>query len=144
MTREDKGHYAEKHPGFGPVPEGLAEEIRGKAKDGEITCASAFQVAASLTLPPSEVGRAVDLMGLSIVRCQLGLFGYPGRSRVVEPAEDVPEDLRSAIQASLVDGKLPCAEAWRLAEVFGMGRLPLAGAAEALRVKISRCQLGAF
>ncbi len=144
MTRSDKDHYAEKHPDRGPVPKVLAEEIHRSSKDREITCAAAFEIAGALALAPSEVGKAIDLLGQTIVRCQLGLFGYPPRGRIVEAASDTPQELQTAIRGRLADGRLPCVEAWKLAEAFDVPRLALAEASEALRIKISRCQLGAF
>ncbi|GAH05694.1 unnamed protein product, partial [marine sediment metagenome] len=40
--------------------------------------------------------------------------------------------------------KLPCAEAFRLAEQFGVGKLEIRRICDAHNIRISNCQLGCF
>ncbi len=144
MTHLDKGKFAKKHPPERkPRPE-VAEAVRKRAEGGEIACAAAFAVAEECGATPAEVGLAIDLQEISIVKCQLGLFGYPPKRSIVEPAASVDPDLEAAIRAALVDGRLPCAEAWRIAADRGIGKMKVSEACEALGIKISSCQLGAF
>jgi len=56
-------------------PQSLEEALRRRAPGGRISCAAALAVADRLCLPPLEVGRACDRLGLKIVSCQLGCFG---------------------------------------------------------------------
>lgn len=125
----------------------LATALDGAAADKKITCADAERVAGKLELPLGEVGVALDARDLHIVKCQLGLFGF-GTSAphggVVRPAQDVAPDLEAAVRGALVDGRLPCAAAWAIAEKSGLGRIEVAEVCEALRIKIKPCQLGAF
>jgi len=52
--------------------------------------------------------------------------------------------LEEEMQASLVDGKLPCAEAFRIAKQFKVVPREVGDAANTLKIKISGCQLGCF
>jgi hypothetical protein len=52
--------------------------------------------------------------------------------------------LEEEIQASLVNGKLPCAEAFRLAKKVKVAPKEVGDAANRLNIKISSCQLGCF
>jgi len=72
---------AERHLGAGQAgepgaeSESLDEALRRKASGGRIGCAAALEVADRFRVPPLEVGRACDRLGLKIVFCQLGCFG---------------------------------------------------------------------
>jgi hypothetical protein len=125
----------------------LAKALADAAADGKVACADLEDVARSLGLPPAEVGAAMDALELSIVKCQLGLFGF-GTSRphggVAMPAPEVPDDLEREIRAALVDGRLPCLAAWEIADRRGVGRIEIGEACEALQIKVKPCQLGAF
>ncbi|UCC60005.1 MAG: hypothetical protein JSW38_13015 [Dehalococcoidia bacterium] len=52
--------------------------------------------------------------------------------------------LEEEIQASLVNGKLPCAEAFRLAKKVKVAPKDVGDTANRLNIKISSCQLGCF
>ena len=145
MTRNKIGHFAAKHPpGTTPAPQ-LAQALQCEARDGGIGCAAAHAIAASLALEPIVVGQAADLLELRIQRCQLGLFGYGAKAKQVAPAAEVSPALESVLrQAADPKGCLECTQAWQLAHRHGLARLALADACEALKIKIVRCQLGAF
>ena len=143
MARKDKGHFASKHPGAS-VKKEVAELLKKKKTDGALTCPLAFQAASELNLSPAEIGQAIDLLEIPLSKCQLGLFGYTPVSRIIQPAEAVPEDLEAAIRKSLSDGRLPCADAFRIAKEFKFAKIRVASACEKLKIKISACQLGAF
>ncbi|OPY06231.1 MAG: hypothetical protein A4E67_01575 [Syntrophaceae bacterium PtaB.Bin038] len=143
MARKDKGHFGAKHPGAS-VRKEVAELLKMKETDGAMPCPLAFQAAVELSLTPAEIGQAIDLLEIPISRCQLGLFGYSPVSRILQPAESVPEDLEAAIRTALSDGRLPCADAFRIARDFKLAKIRVSSACEKLRIKISACQLGAF
>ena len=144
MAHEDAGHYAAKHgAGTQPAPE-IAEAVRGKVKDGRITCAAVHKIAGNFKMTPAEVGVAVDLMEARLTRCQMGLFGYTPESRIVKPADGVSPELEGAIREALVDGRLPCLSSWEVAKRLGISKMDMSCACEALHIKISSCQLGAF
>ena len=56
----------------------------------------------------------------------------------------VDESLAQAIGAALMEGQLPCAEAFRIAEELKVRPAAVGQAADELGVRISRCQLGLF
>lgn len=56
----------------------------------------------------------------------------------------VDPDLAAAIQARLVEGNLPCARAFALAQARGVAPLLIGQTADVLQIHLSRCQLGLF
>jgi hypothetical protein len=109
-----------------------------------MTCPLAFQAASELNMTPAEIGQALDILEIPLSKCQLGLFGYSPVSRIIQPAESVAEDLEASIRAALSDGRLPCAEIFRIAGEFKLAKIRVSAACEKLKIRISACQLGAF
>jgi hypothetical protein len=124
--------------------EQVAAAIRGQLHEGMLRCAVAFRIAEELGVTPMEVGETADALGVRLSRCQLGLFGYGEQKSIVEPAEEVAPELEQAIREGLIEGRLPCAEAWAIAARFRMPKLHVTNAAEKLKFRIVQCQLGAF
>ncbi len=124
----------------------LEGAIRSALVEGKLSCAQAFVVAAKQRVEPIKIGEKVTQLGLRINRCQLGLFGYEkqGEKRIVKPEASVSESLKEAIQARLVEGRLPCRAAWEIAKEQGLSKLEVANAVEGLKLRISACQLGCF
>ncbi len=144
MTHEDSGHYAAKHPDD-TIDTDLADAIRDQADQGRISCTAAHAIAAAKACPPRQVGVNIDLLEYRINRCQLGLFGYAGpKGKAVEKSTSVAPDLEKAIRDSLQDDRIACEAAWEVAERFAIPRMAVAHACEALGIKVSNCQLGAF
>ena len=144
MTSENAGHYAAKHPPGTEADPRIAEMVDEKTVDGRITCAEAHAVATRLGVEPEQVGLAIDLAEKRISLCQLGLFGHGARRRIVAAAAVVDPELEQVIRAGLENGKLSCLRAWRIADTGGFPRIEVASACEALGIRISPCQLGAF
>ncbi len=144
MTENNREHFARKHPPGIKADPRIAEALKHKAKGNEISCAAAFSISHDLEVPPGEVGLAVDLSGIRLAKCQMGLFGYRPEKSVVKPAKTVSKEMEQAIRQELVKGKLPCRQAWDIAERFGIPKMKVASACETLGLKISSCQLGAF
>jgi|SRR5512136_2100540 len=144
MTHSDAGNYKAKHPSGVKVNEKIAQAIEKKTVDGKITCADAEIIAGTLQVTMGDVGVAVDLMEIRISRCQLGLFGYSPEKTIVKPADSVPGKLESSIREALVNDRLPCAAAWNIAAGFGISKMEVSAACEALKIKVKPCQLGAF
>jgi len=143
MARKDKGQFASKHPGA-TVKKEVADLLKKERVDGAMTCPLAFRAADELSLTPAEIGLALDILEIPISKCQLGLFGYTPVSRIIQPAESVPEDLEGAIRNALKDGRIACAETFRIAKEFKLAKIRVSSACEKLKIKISACQLGAF
>lgn len=118
--------------------------VAGKAVEGRLACAVAHSLARELGVSPAEVGQAADEAEVRLNRCQMGLFGYYPQKRIVVPAQTVDHHLEKAIRSALSNGRLACASAWEIAKQLGVARMEVAGACEAMGIKISACQLGAF
>ncbi len=143
MTHEDAGHYAKKHPGA-ELEEKIALRLRGKIANNSITCAEAHRIAGDLNEAPADVGTAVDLLEARIKKCQLGLFGYEKKKITTRPVDSISSEIRQSIEKALVDGRLPCAAAWRISENYKVAKIEIAAVCEKIKIKICSCQLGAF
>ena len=53
-------------------------------------------------------------------------------------------EIEKKIKASLVDGKLPCVVAFKIAEELKVGPRTVGDTANELSIKICTCQLGCF
>jgi hypothetical protein len=136
--------FSKKHSPDKKVNDQLARTVKARAPEGEIPCAVAFSIAEETNVSPAEVGFTLDVLGIRVIKCQLGLYGYKPNKRIVEPAEKVSPDLEKAIRAALTNSRLPCAAAWQIAERFGLRKMEVSSACETLGIKISACQLGSF
>lgn len=131
------------------MEESIVARIKALTKeDDRLPCVTAHQIAASLGVDPLQVGKVADELGVRIWACQMGLFGYGQKPlpeyRLVRPAESVPDDLAVDLRDAVVNGKLPCATAWAIADRYGLAYLEVANVAEALGLKVKPCQLGCF
>ena len=122
----------------------IAARIKESLTEGRLSCASAFKVARRLEVSPQEVGEVADELKVKIARCQLGLFGYGPAGKPLQPAQEVGEELQARIRGRAVEGELPCATAWDIAQELTMKRMDVAGAAESMGIRITQCQLGCF
>ena len=143
MSHQDTGHYAKKHPGK-KLDLQIAQAVKQKITDGKITCAAAHKVASELGIPPNEIGLAIDLLELRIIKCQLGLFGYGPQKRIVNPAKNISPQFKKAIMADLINNRLSCICSWEIAKKMGIAKIDVSAACEKLQIKISSCQIGAF
>jgi len=144
MAHEDAGHYAAKHPqGTEAAPE-INQKLQEKIIDGKVSCAAAHAIAVELNVAPKEVGIAIDLMEARIHKCQMGLFGYQPEKRMVKAAVNPSPEVEAAVNARLIDGRIACKKCWEIAEHLGKKKLDISRACEAMGVKITKCQLGAF
>ncbi len=127
----------------------IAERIKASLdKEGKLPCAVAFTIVDELGVTPAQVGEAANELDVRINKCQLGLFGYgpksSGNYKIVKAAETVDDGLAARLRDGLVEGKLPCAVAWVIADEMGLKKLEVSNAAERLGISISPCQLGCF
>ncbi len=144
MALKDK-----KIPAGRPVDTALAEAIRGRLIDGTVGCAAAFTLAKEKGIAPLSVGEAADSLGIHLSHCQLGLFGFPGHAKVWDSPgwkeANAPAGIEEAVRSALdPDGSLSCAAAWTVADRFHVARAQVDRFASRLKIKIKRCQLGAF
>jgi len=144
MTRSTQKPFFEKHGADQKPEDFIQKEILKRIKGEAIACAVAFDIADRLNVSPDRIGRSADLMNIRLAKCQLGLFGYPAKNKIVEPAADIDPALSDAIRADLLDDRLPCRMAWEIAVRFGVSKMTVSSACETLGIKIKPCQLGAF
>ena len=136
--------FSDKHGPAASVDDSITDKVLANAKEGELACAVAFKIAAELKIQPAEVGKAVDLLDIRLIKCQLGLFGYKPEKKIVKAKFAEDPDLEKAIRAALSGEKLACREAWDIARRFQIPKMAVSNACEALKIKIKPCQLGAF
>jgi len=122
----------------------IEAEILKRAKNNELPCAVAFEIAADLEITADSVGISADLINFRLTKCQLGLFGYHPKKKIVKSLSPVDPDLETAIMDARTNDILPCKSAWNIASRFNIRKMTVSGACEALKVKIKPCQLGAF
>jgi len=138
------GRYRKKHPRAEMPDERLVKAVKEKAKDGEIPCAVAHALAKELGVSPEQIGFTMDMLEIPIVKCQLGLFGYKDKKKIVKPKSEISEELKNHIYMNLEQGRLSCKKAWEIAKKLNIGKMEVASACETLGIKITKCQLGAF
>lgn len=144
MADTDRGHYARKHPADRKADQKVADAVKGKMSNNEVSCASAFSIVDALNVTPEEVGFTIDFLEITLVKCQLGLYGYHPKKKIIDPADSVSQSLEEALQKALVNGRLSCASAWEIAEDQSLQKMEVSSACETLNIKITPCQLGAF
>ena len=144
MAHADKGKYAQKHSQDIRVEDSLKQEVRQVAKENNVACSIAEEVAGRKAVSLGDVGIALDILNINITECQLGLFGYKPQKKIVQPAKDVAPDLKKAINDAVSDDRLSCASSWAIAKQLKLPRMKVSAACEALKIRIKPCQLGAF
>ncbi len=128
------------------MTDAVRERLAPFRDKGKIPCARACAIAETCALPTASVGRAADGEGIRISECQLGLFGYEayGEKRWTRRLMSVPATLEAEVRGACIEGCLPCARAWRVADDRGLPRLLVGSIAETLDIRVSSCQLGCF
>lgn len=144
MSCDSRSSFSSKHEAGSRVDPVIRQQLEAHAKNGEISCAVAFEVARICGTSPDKIGKNADLMELRLVKCQMGLFGYHPEKKKVTPSSEPDESVRNEISAHLIDGKLPCKSAWEIASRLNMRKMQISSVCETLGIKISNCQLGAF
>ena len=126
----------------------MRDQINAALVDGRLPCLSAFDIAARAAVTPLAVGQEADVMDVRVSHCQLGLFGYGdkrlGLHRIVRAPATLHTALGAALGAAATDGRVTCQELWQIAAELSLPRLAVSGGAEALNLKVVRCQLGCF
>ena len=122
----------------------IMDKLQKTAKDNELSCAVAFQIAKDIQADPADIGKTADLLNIRLAKCQLGLFGYKPEKKIVKPEPNVDPEIEESLRKELADGKLSCENAWAVASRHNIPKLKVGNICEALGIKIGKCQLGAF
>lgn len=124
--------------------ENITEILKQAAADNKITCAQAFAISQKQSVFPDLLGVAMNEAKIRICECQMGLFGCGSGNKAVKPAESVSAELEDLIFSYLADGRLECQAAWNIAAELKIRKIDVASACESMKIKINKCQLGAF
>jgi hypothetical protein len=122
----------------------LLNAIKARLQSGKLPCAVAFDIAKQKQIPLHEVGQMANTEGIRLSKCQLGLFGYPPKNKIIKALEAIEPELEQAIKDTQKDNVIQCPEIWEIAQKLGMRKLHVSCACETLNLKIKVCQLGAF
>jgi hypothetical protein len=147
MTHEDAGHFAAKHPADSALDEKIAEAVRTNSPNGKLACSNASRIADELGIPMAKVGITADLTETKIDKCMLGLFGHNSdhvHGKLVDANKSVDAQMKSEILGAAKDGGIGCDACWAIADKLKVLKMSVASSCDAMEVKISSCQLGAF
>lgn len=122
----------------------ITERINASLIEGKLPCPIAFKAARDLEVSLGAVGGKADELGIRIIDCQLGCFGSKKATHEELKDMQISPPVAEAIQASLVNGKIPCATAHELARKLKIGRRKVGDTASKLNIRVSDCQLGCF
>ncbi|MEW6188502.1 MAG: hypothetical protein AB1466_00080 [Actinomycetota bacterium] len=56
------------------VSDKVEKAVKEEAREGKISCSQARKLSEKLKVPPIEVGRAANRLGIKIYGCELGCF----------------------------------------------------------------------
>ena len=144
MSKNKKQPFSKKHdPDLRPDP-GVEKELKKQAKGNEISCTQAFAIAKSLNVEPQEVGRTADLMDISLMKCQMGIFGFKPNNKIIKAEDTTDQSLKDALIGSVENNRLSCKKAWQIANQFNISKLKVCNVSQANGIQIGGCQLGAF
>ena len=124
--------------------ETIIDILKQASADNKITCAQAFAISQKQCIFPDLLGVAMNEAGIKICKCQMGLFGCGSGNKTVKPAENISGELEDLIFTYITDARLGCQEAWDIASELKIRKIDVASACEKLKIKINKCQLGAF
>ena len=147
MTHLNAGNYAGKHSKSPHLDPRISAALKTVIKDGRLSCSNAHRVAGWLEVDPADVGIVADLMEVKVDKCMLGLFGYNSElphGKAVNSVQSVSKELETAILDAVEESCISCSSAWEIASRFGISKMSVAAACDALKVKIASCQLGTF
>ena len=136
--------FSTKHGSDEKPDTSIKNEILKRTQNEKIPCAVAFEISKVLQISPAKVGKTADLMNFKLIKCQLGLFGYQPQKKIVKSQDSLNVDVKDAVSAALVQGRLSCKHAWDIASRLHVSKMTVSSACETMGVKIKDCQLGAF
>ena len=136
--------FSTKHESDEKPDTSIKNEILNRTKNEKIPCAVAFEISKALQISTKKVGKTADLMNFKLIKCQLGLFGYQPQKKIVKSQDSLNVDVKDAVSAALVQGRLSCKHAWDIASRLHVSKMTVSSACETMGVKIKDCQLGAF
>ena len=144
MAFHKEKKYSEKHQQKDIVNPEIKNHILQRSKDGKMSCTVAFEIAGEQNISPDKMGITIDLLNIKMTKCQLGLFGYKPKKKLLKPSNLTGPDLKDDISKALDKGRLSCKRAWDISSRFNVDKITVSSTCEFLGIKINDCQLGAF
>ena len=144
MSLKEGQTYSDKHGNNVKLDNDIASIIRSRAKNDELPCAVAFDIAADQGCDIEKIGQTADLLNFRLTKCQLGLFGYKPNKKIVKSEPLTDFQLEEALKKQSGSGAIACEEVWALADQFKVSKMTVSAGCEALGIKVKPCQLGAF
>jgi hypothetical protein len=126
------------------IDQNLLDIIQERLQSGKLPCAVAFDIAQKNNSSMQSIGQIVNAENIRFSKCQLGLFGYSPKNKIIKPIDSVEPELERAINDTKKDNVIQCAQIWKISKKLGMKKLHVSCACETLKLKIKGCQLGAF
>jgi len=122
----------------------LESEVKASLVDGYLPCSIALELAGKLEVAPKAVGDVANKLEIRIINCQLDCFGLEKTVRHALEGESINETVVEQIKGYLVNGRLPCAVAFKLGRELGVSLEEIGDVANRLKIKMVSCQLGCF
>ena len=144
MAFHKEKKYAQKHQRKVMVDPVTERTVLQWAKEGEISCIKAFDIAKQLSVPVASIGTTMDLLDIKLTKCQLGLFGHKPAKKLFKPLDQADPEVKDAISKALTNGRLSCKDAWDISSRCNVTKITVSSTCELLGIKINHCQLGAF
>ena len=141
MSSDKKKHYTGDEA---KIDDRIKTLVLENSENRKLNCAIAHKIANDYNISAGDIGRHADLLDIRLAKCQMGLFGYPQGSKIVKPSESINPELEKAIKGKVLNNKLSCREAWDIASDMKISKIEVSNTCEALKIKINKCQLGAF
>ena len=120
------------------------DKILSSLVDGRLPCLVAFGVAREVKVSRRQVGDAANSLKVRVVDCQLGCFDSKKATHDDLVGKQIDRAVTDEIESSRVDGFLPCAVAFKVAETLQVTPREVGDAATMQKIMINNCQLGCF
>ncbi len=122
----------------------LEEKVKASLVEGGLPCATAWEIAGESNISRREMGTELNGLGIRCHDCQLGAFGTKKATHEELAGKQENPVIAEQIGTSLVDGRLPCPVAFKIAETLQVAPLEVGDTATLQKIKVNKCQLGFF
>jgi hypothetical protein len=122
----------------------LEEKIQSSLSNGGVLCQVAWDIAKTENVSRGALGEELNRLKIKVHDCQLGCFGSQKATHKELAGQQANPVVLEKIQASLVDGRLPCPMAFKIAETIQVTPREVGDTASLKDIRVSKCQLGCF
>ncbi|MFC1991314.1 hypothetical protein ACFLVC_01060 [Chloroflexota bacterium] len=122
----------------------LEEKINSHLVDNRLPCQVAFDIAEELKINRRQVGESANSLKVRIADCQLGFFQKKKATHDDLVGKEIDRTLVDEIASSLVDGRLTCPAAFKVAGKLKVTPKEVGDTATKQGISVINCQLGLF